>query len=168
MSLTYVLGNFSLLEVMSPERRGYGEVGGKERWLMYSRMFSHRKPRGGEKFQARIFAAGFLSPQFWGEDLAHVFRSQIVRWGLPCGSSIGAPAVLRVCCVLWKTRAPCYYMEIRSNIFLPTKCFVHWISNLTGREAISVVAGSYFLLLQRNTTIQSFTCMTISLLSKEI
>lgn len=64
---------------MSPERKGYGEVGGKERWLMHSRMFSRRKPRGREKFQARIFAAGSLSPQFWGEDLDHVFSCQIVR-----------------------------------------------------------------------------------------
>lgn len=136
--------------------------------LIHSRVFSHRKLRGGEKFQARIFAAGFLSPQVWGEDLDHVFSCQIVRWGLPCGGSIGAPAALGVCSVLWKMRSHCYYMEISFSMFLSTKCFVHWISTLTGREAIFVVAGSYSLLLQRNTTIQSFTCMTISLLSKEI
>lgn len=66
-----------------------------------------------------------------------------------------------------KPHAHCYYMEIRFSIFLSAKCFVHGISTLTGRQAICVVAGSYSPLLQRNTTIQSFTCMTISLLHKE-
>lgn len=154
---------------MSPEGKGYGKVEGKEGWLMLSRMFSHRKPRGREKFQARIFAAGFLSPQVWGEDLGHVFSCQIVGWGLPCGGSIcGGPSVFGVCGVRWKTRAHCYYTEIKFSIFLSTKWFVHWISAVTGRQAICVVAGSYSPLLQRNTTIQSFTCMTISLLRKEI
>lgn len=153
---------------MWPERKGYGKVEGKERWLMLSGMFSHRKPRGREKFQARIFAAGFLSAQVWGEDLDHVFRSQIVRWGFPWGGSMGGPAVFEVCSILWRTCAHCYYMEIRLSIFLSAECFVHWISALTGRQAICVAADSYSPLLQRNTTIQSFTCMTISLLCKEI
>lgn len=44
----------------------------------HQNVFPQETP-GREKFQARIFAAGFLSPQVWGEDLDHVFSCQIVR-----------------------------------------------------------------------------------------
>lgn len=164
---TTSLADFPLLEVKLPKRKGLGGAGGKERWLMHSRMISHRI-WGQREISDQNFCSRILSSQVCGEVLDHIFSCQIVRWGLPCGSPIRAPAVFGAYSVLWKMHAHCYYMEISCSIFLSTKCFVHWISSLTGREAISVVAGCYSLLLQRNNTIQSFTCMTISLVSKEI
>lgn len=134
---------------------------------MHSRMFSHRI-LGRIEISDQNFCSGILSPRFCGEDSDHKFSCQIFTWGLPWGSSIRAPAVFGAYSVLWKMPAHCYYMEISCSIFLSVKCFVHWISSLTGREAIFVVTGSYSLLLQRNNTIQTFTCMTISLVSKKI
>lgn len=157
---------FPLLEVKLPKRKRLTGPGRKERWLMHSRMFSHRISH--REISDQNFCSRILSPQVCGEDSDHKFSFRIFTWGLPCGSSIRAPAVFGAYSVLWKMPAHCYYMEISSSIFLSVKCFVHWISSLTGREAIFVVAGSYSLLLQRNNIIQTFTCMTISLVSKKI
>lgn len=114
------------------------------------------------------FCSRILSHQVSGEDLDRIFRCHIIRWGLWCGSPIRILAAFVAYSVFCKMHAHCYYMEISCSIFLSMKCFVHWISSLTGWKAVFAVAGSYPLLLQRNNTIQSFTCITISLVSKEI
>lgn len=138
----------------------------RKRCWMHSRMFSHWI--WGHLGCERIFPSGFNLPGFWRRFGTMYLVVILLDESFGVVAHLWIPAVFGAYGILWKMHAQCYYIEISCSIFLSMKCFVHWISSLAGWKVISVVAGSYPLLLQRNNTIQSFTCITISLVSKEV
>lgn len=51
-------------QVMSPERKGYEKVEGRKRWLMLTRMFSHRKLHGERNFRPEFLQQDFYLLRF--------------------------------------------------------------------------------------------------------
>lgn len=121
---------------------------------------------GGGKFQIRIFAAEFYLCRF-EETIWTIYL--VVRL-LDEGFHVVVPSKSLLCLGLQRTlKDACSLLlhgdKLQYNFIYEMFCALNIKSD---RQRSSFCGCWFLLLLQRNNTILSFTCMTISLVSKEI